>query len=171
MLLHVVRKKLDQSQATGYPTHTAIELASQFFQTVAEMLLQLCEQPAFFQCTLSFRPMQRTSQHQGLDFVQRPDHRFDRVSAELLKSGNALVTINDQITIWLIGNRNDDDGSLLSGTRQRRQQQPLPLWMAHPQVLVAAVQLVKLQLHVFFSPGPNAATESIWDCAEEGGSV
>jgi hypothetical protein len=96
--------------------------------------------------------MQRTSQDQRLDFVQRPDHRFDGVPAELLEGRNALVTINDQITIRLIGDRNDDDGSLLSATGQRGQQLPLPLGMAHPQVFMAAVQLVKLQLHAFSSP-------------------
>ena len=96
--------------------------------------------------------MQRTSQDQRLDFVQRPDHRFDGVPAELLEGRNALVTINDQITIRWIGDRNDDDGSLLSATGQRGQQLPLPLGRAHPQVFMAAVQLVKLQLHAFSSP-------------------
>ena len=134
------------------------------------MLLQLCEQPAFFQRTLSFRPMQRTSQHQGLDFVQRPDHRFDGVSAELLEGRNALVTINDQIAVLLIGDRNDDDGSLLSGTRQRRQQLPLPLWMARPQVLMTAVQLVKFQFHVL-RPHPRTLPQTRSGIASRKGEV
>lgn len=121
LLLHAVRKKLDQGQATRHPTHTAIELPGQLFQAIAEMLLQLGEQPAFFQGTLSFRPMQRAVQHQGLDFVQRPDHRFNRVPAELLESLDALVTVNDQVTIRRIGYADDHDRSLLPGSGQRRQ--------------------------------------------------
>jgi hypothetical protein len=39
------------------------------------------------------------------------------------------------------------DGRLLARFRQRRQQPPLPRRMAHPQVLPAPVELVKLQLH------------------------
>ena len=115
--------------------------------------------------------MQRTIQHQCLDFVQRPDHRFDRVSAELLERRDALVTVNDQITIRLMGNSDDDDRSLLCRSSQRRQQLSLSLGMADPQVFMATVQLVKLQFHAVSSPNPNAATGRIWDCAEEGGSV
>ena len=110
-------------------------------------MLQRREQPAFFQGTLWFRPMQRTVQHQGLDFAQRPDHRLDRVPAELLESRDALVTVNDQIAIRLIRNGDDDDGGLLSCGGQRRQQLPLPLWIPHAQMFMTAVQLVKLQLH------------------------
>jgi hypothetical protein len=70
--------------------------------------------------------MQRTVQHQSLDFVHRPDHCLDRVPTELLESRNASVTVNDQIAIRLIWNGDDDDGCLLSRGRQRRQQLPLP---------------------------------------------
>ena len=94
-------------------------------------MLQLREQPAFFQGTLWFRPMQRTVQHQGLDFAQRPDHRLDRVPAELLESRDALVTVNDQIAIRLIRMSDNDDRRLLSGSRQRRQQLSLPLRIPH----------------------------------------
>ena len=91
--------------------------------------------------------MQRTVQHQSLDFVHRPDHRLDRVPAQLLQSRDALVTVNDQIATRSIGNRDHDDRGLLSRGRQRRQQLPLPLWIPHPQMFMTAVQLVKLQLH------------------------
>jgi hypothetical protein len=131
LLLHAVRKKLDQGQATRYPTHTAIELAGQFFQAIAETLLQLGEQPTFFQGAFSFRPMQRTVQHQCLDFIQRPDHRLDRVPAELLECGDALVSVDDHIAIRLIRMSDNDDRRLLSRSRQRRQQLSLPLRIPH----------------------------------------
>jgi hypothetical protein len=96
--------------------------------------------------------MQRTVQHQSLDFVHRPDHRLNRVPSQLLESRDALVTVNDQIAIRLIRNSDDDDRCLLSRGRQRRQQLPLPLWIPRPQMFMAAVQLVKLQLHFRWSP-------------------
>ena len=94
-------------------------------------MLQLREQPALFQGTFRFRPMQRTVQHQSLDFVHRPDHRLDRVSTQLLESRDALVTVNDQIAIRLIRMSDNDDRRLLSGSRQRRQQLSLPLRIPH----------------------------------------
>ena len=96
--------------------------------------------------------MQRTVQHQSLDFVHRPDHRLNRVPTQLLESRDALVTVNDQIAIRLIRNSDDDDRCLLSRGRQRSQQLPLPLWISRPQMFMAAVQLVKLQLHFRLSP-------------------
>ena len=91
--------------------------------------------------------MQRTVQHQSLDFVHRPDHRLDRVSTQLLESRDALVTVNDQIAIRLIRMSDNDDRRLLSGSRQRRQQLSLPLRIPHSKVFMTAFQLVKLQLH------------------------
>lgn len=69
LLLHAVGKHLDQGQATRYPTHAAIELSRQFFEAIAEPLLQLRQQPAFFQGAVWLRPTQRTDQHQSLDFA------------------------------------------------------------------------------------------------------
>jgi hypothetical protein len=95
------------------------------------MLLQLGEQPAFFQGTLTFRPVERSIQHQSPHFVERPDHGLDCVSAELFESGDAFVAIDDQIAIRLIGNSDNDDRRLLSGSRQRRHQLSLPLRIPH----------------------------------------
>jgi hypothetical protein len=84
-------------------------------------LLKLGEQPAFFQRALSLRPMQRTVQHQCRDFAQRPNHRLGRISAELLESRDALVTIDDQIAIGRIGHSHDNDRTLLSRRGERGQ--------------------------------------------------
>ena len=83
------------------------------------MLLQLRQQPAFFQGTLSWRPTQRTIQHQSLGLTQRPDHRLDRVSAQLFQSGDALVTIDDQIAVGLVGYGYDHNRRLLARAGQR----------------------------------------------------
>lgn len=121
LFLHTVGKKLDQPQATRHPTQTAIEHTGQFFQPIAEALLELREQPAFFQRALSLRPTQRTIEHQCRDFAQRPNHCLDRISTELLKSRDALMTINDQIAIGLIGHSDDNDRTLLPRGGERGQ--------------------------------------------------
>ena len=147
LLLYAFRKKLNQRQTARHPTHTAIELAGQLLQAITETLLELGEQPTFFQGALSFRPMQGAVEHQCRDFTDRPDHGLDRVPAELLQGRDALVTVNDQIAIRLIGYRNDDDRSLLPRSGQRCQQLPLPLRISYPQMFVPAIELMKLQLH------------------------
>lgn len=58
--------------------------------------------------------MQRAVQHQSRDFAEWPDHRLDRVPAELFQGRDALVAVNDQIAIRLIRNDDDDDRGLLS---------------------------------------------------------
>ena len=68
-------------------------------------MLEFRQQPAFFQSAVSFRPMQRAIQHQCFRFAQGPDHGFDRVSAELFQDRDALVTVNDQIAVGLVGHR------------------------------------------------------------------
>src|SRR5919108_697451 len=113
LLLHAVGKHLDQGQTTRYPTHAAIELSSQFFEAIAESLLQLRQQPAFFQGAVGLRPTQRTDRHQSLDFAQRPEHCFNRVPAQLLESRDALVTVDHHIAIWLIRHSDDHDRGLL----------------------------------------------------------
>jgi hypothetical protein len=119
LLLHAFRKKLNQSQAARHPAHTAIELSRQFLQVITETLLQLRQQPAFFHRALSLRPTQRTIQHQSLGFAHGPDHRLDRVPAQLFQSSDALVTVDDQITVGLVVHRDDDDRRLLARAGQR----------------------------------------------------
>ena len=156
MLLHAFREQFHQCQPARYPTHAAIKTACQFIQAVVEALLEFRQQPAFFQGAVSFRPTQRAIQHQRFRFAQGPDHGFDRVSAELFQSRDALVTVNDQIAIGLLRNRDDHDRGLLSrGGGQRGQQLLLPLRIPHSQMFVAAIELVKLQLHPSSSRGDS----------------
>jgi hypothetical protein len=110
-------------------------------------LLQFRQQPAFFQRRRSFAHAQRTCQHQGLGFAQRPDQGLDRIAPQLLQRRDALVAVDHPVTIRLLRHGHHDDRRLLSRGGQRRQQAPLPLRAPHPQVLPAPVQLVKLQSH------------------------
>jgi len=147
LLLHPFRKQFHQRQAVRDPTHAAIKTARQLLQAVAEALLEFRQQPAFFQSAVSFRPTQRAIQQQRFRFAQRPDHGLDRVSAELFQSGDALVTVNDQVAVGLVSQRDHDDGGLLSAVGQRRQQLSLPWRIPHAQELITAVQLMKFQFH------------------------
>ena len=69
LLLHAFWKLLYQTQPPRYPTHAAIKATRQLVQTVAEALLQLRQQPAFFQCRRALRHPQRTIQHQRIGFA------------------------------------------------------------------------------------------------------
>ena len=100
-----------------------------------------------FQRGLLFRQAQRTVQQQSLGLAHRPDHRFHGVPAQLLERRDALVAVDDQVTVGLAFGGHHHDGRLLSHFGQRGQQPPLPLRMADSQVLPSPVELVKLQLH------------------------
>jgi hypothetical protein len=145
LLLHTFREQFYQRQPARHPTHAAIKTARQLLQAVAETLLEFCQQPAFFQSAVSFRPTQGTIQHQSFRFAQGPEHCFDRVSTEFFQSRDALITVDDQISVGLVGHRDNDDGGLLSRGGQRRQQ--LSLWFPDSQKFITAVQLMKLELH------------------------
>ena len=150
-LLEGFREKVNQRQPPRDPTCAAIKAARQLLPSIAVVLLQLRQEPTFFQRRFVCGEAQRAVQHQGLGFTQRPDHRSHRVPAQLLEGRQALVAINTQVPVRLAFDRHHHDRRLLSHFRQRGQQPPLPSGMANPQMLPALVQLVKLQSH---SPAP-----------------
>jgi hypothetical protein len=82
---------------------------------------------------------------QGFGLAHRviQHQRLDRVTPQLSERGDALMSIDHQILIGLL---DDDDRRLLPGFSQRRQQSPESRWVADPEMLQAAVQLMKLQL-------------------------
>ena len=121
LLLHALGKQLDQGQPTRYPTGAAIKPACQLLQTVPEVLLQFRQQPAFFQRRLALTPTQRTVQHQSFGLAQRPDHRLHRVPAQLFERRQALVAVNDQVTVGLAGEGHHHNRRLLARGRQRGQ--------------------------------------------------
>jgi len=64
----------------------------------------------------------------------------------LLERRDSPITVDDQITIRLLG-RDHDDRRLLTAGRQRRQQPPLSFRAAHTKVLQAPLKLVEFQPH------------------------
>jgi hypothetical protein len=146
LLLHTVGKQLHQPHPARHPTRAAIETASQLLQPIAEALLQFNQQPALFQRRFVIAATHRPVKKQCFHFAQRPDHRFDRVPAQLLQRGDPLIAVDHQVTIRLLG-RNHDDRRLLTAGRQRRQQPPLLVRPAHAKVLQAPLKLMEFQPH------------------------
>lgn len=146
MLLHARGKQLDQPHPPRHPTHAAIETAGQLLLSITEALLQLHQQPAFFQSRLLGAAAQTAIQKQGLRFAHRPDHRFDRVPAQLLQRRYPLVAVDDHVMIRLRGGHHHDR-RLLSAGRKRCQQAPIRLRPAHPKVLKTPLQLMEFQPH------------------------
>jgi hypothetical protein len=145
--LHALRKLIDQRQTPRYPTRAAIEAARQLLETIAKALLQFRQQPSFFQRRLVFRPAQRTVQDQSFGLAHRPDHGLYRVTAQLLQRRDPLIAVDDQVTFNLIGDRHHHNRGLLPRASQRRQQPPVPLRPANPQMFPAPIQLMKLKSH------------------------
>ena len=100
-----------------------------------------------FQRRFLLAQTQRPVQQQSFGFGHRPDGRLNRVAAELLQRGDALVPVDYQIAFRVVFGNDHDDGRLLAAVGQRRQQPALPVRLADPQMLPSPVQLVKFQLH------------------------
>ena len=147
LLLDGLRQKFHQRQPPRHPAHAAVKPARQFVQSIAEALLHLRQQPALLQGGLMLGKAQRTVQQQSLGLAHRPDHRFHRVPAQLLKRRNPLVAVNDQVAVVVTWGENHHNRYLLARLSQRRHQAPLPVRPADSQVFPSPVELVKLQLH------------------------
>jgi hypothetical protein len=143
-LLHLFRQCFHQRQTARHPGRATVETAPQFLDRTVEVAFHLGQQPALFErgFRLAVDP-QRASQHQSFGLAHVPHHGVDRVAAQLLKRGDALVAVNDQVPATGFGN--DDDRDLLAGLSQRSEEPPVARRVAHPEVLQAAVQLMKLE--------------------------
>jgi hypothetical protein len=95
LLLHTLGKQLDQAHPTRHPTRAAIKTPRQFLQPVVETLLQFHQKPAFLESRLVVARTHRPVQKQGLHFAQRPDHRLDRVPAQLLERRDSPIAVDD----------------------------------------------------------------------------
>ena len=169
LLLNRCRQQFDQRQPARHPTGAAVETPRQFFQRVAEALFHLRQQPALFQRAFRRTEAHGSRQQQGVSFAHRPDDGIDRVAAELLERGDALMAVDDQIAFVCLDH---DDGCLLSTLSQRGQQVALAEPVARSQRRPAAVVLVKLQLHeVQYARLPDSSfrvegevcREALWD--------
>lgn len=149
LLLDRLGKKFDQGQAARNPSYAPVKPAGQFIERVAEASPEFHQQPALLECRLALRSADRALQHQGIGLAHLPERRTHRVATQLAQRLYTLVAVDDQIPARLIRHRNNDDGHLLARGGQRSQESPLLVGTAQAQVLVAEIQLVKLQFHRF----------------------
>ena len=147
LLLDGLRQQFHQRQSPRHPAHAAIKSSCQLIQAKAETLLQLLEQPAYFQRGFLLAKAQRTIQQHGRRFAHRPHHRLHRVPPQLLQRRDPLVAVDHHVPARLTFSRHHHNGRLLAGLRQRRQQPPLPRRVTHTQMLPRPIELMKLQLH------------------------
>ena len=158
--LHRFRQGFHQRQTARHPCGAAVETPRQFFDRAAELFFHLGQQPALFErCFRLAVQAQRMRQQQCFGLADLPNERVDRVAPQLFERGDALMSIDHQIAL-LVGD--DDDWGLLAGLSQRRQQPPESRRVADPEVLQAAVQLMKLQR---LRHGFQYARAGIWSFA------
>jgi len=146
LLLHTLRKQLDQAHTPRHPARAAIKTPRQFLQPVAIALLQFNQQPALFQSRFVIARTHRPVKKQSLHFAQRPDHGIHRVTTKLLERRDPLIAVDHQISIRQFGS-NHHDRRLLTAGRQRRQQPPLPFRTAHAKMLKTPLKLMEFQPH------------------------
>ena len=110
-------------------------------------------------------------QQQGFGFAHRvQNQRLDRVAPQLFERGNALMSIDHQIALFLRNDWNDDNRRLLAGFSQRRQQAPESRRVTDPEMLQAVVQLMKLEClrHGFqYAPVADWSFASAPGCCSE----
>ncbi len=170
LLLDRFRKRFHQRQAARHPRRTAVETPRELVDGIAEFRFHLRQQPALFERRFRLAVhAQGTDQQQGFGFAHRVQNDgVDGVASQLLQRGDALVAVDHQILRGLL---DDDDGRLLSGLSQRRQQPPEPGRVADPEMRQAAVQLMKLQSlrHGLASLGFQYARHPDWSFAARAG--
>ena len=147
LFLDRFRQQFGQRQPARHPAHAAVEAAGQLRQVIAEVLFQLRQQPALFQRRLRLLPTLGAVQQQRIGLAQRPHHGLDHVVPQLLERGQALEAVDHQVAARFTLRGDHHDRGLLARFGQRRQQAPLLLGAADPQVFQSPVELVKLQLH------------------------
>lgn len=169
LLLHRFRQRFHQRQPACDPTRAAVETPCQFFDRAAVLFFQLREQPALFERAFRLAVVaQRMNQQQRFGFAHCVKNQsLDRIAPQLLERGDPLVTIDHQILFlaWDYKNRR-----LLARFSQRRQQLPESRRVADPEMLQAAVQLMKLQRlrHGFqYARVADWSFAAFWDCCSE----
>lgn len=114
LLLDRLRQDLHERQPARDPAHIAIEAPGQRVQVIAEAPFELGQEPALLERRLLLCQAQRSLQHQRFGLAHWPDHRVDRVPAQLPQSRDALEAVDDQIVVRLIGHGDHHDRRLLA---------------------------------------------------------
>lgn len=143
VLLDLGREIADQPQMSRNPAQALVHPLSQLLKAQA-FAAQCGQQPALLDRRGPRRAPLAAVQQQGLGVLELPQRRPDRVDAQKLETAKAPEAVDDPVKAFPL---HDDDGHLLALLGQRGQQATLVLRATQAQVLVAAIELVKFQLH------------------------
>jgi len=113
LLLNRLGQLAHQRQPARNPRHTPVEPSRKFLQAESRAAVQLSQQPSLFERRFSFCGPQRPVQYQRFGFVHVPNRGPHRVLTQASERPNPLVAIDDQESVRLLRQTNDDDGNLL----------------------------------------------------------
>lgn len=143
LLLHLGGQLAGQTQVARDPAHAPV-------QPLRELLLaqplaaQRQQQPALLERAQRLRAALAAVEQQRLARLQIPHRGAHRVRTQTLETAQALEAVDDHVRARL---GHHHDRHLLAPRGQRPKQPALALRAAAPQRFVAAIELVKFQIH------------------------
>ena len=143
VLLDLGREVDDYAQVPRDPAHGFVHPLSQLLQA-QPLAAQYVQQPALLQRRGFRRAALAAVQQQGVVVLEVPERRTHRVRAQALETTQAFEAIDDQVRALCL---HHDHRHLLALLSERGQQASLGLGASLAQVLVAAIKLVKFQVH------------------------
>lgn len=146
LLLHSVRQLTDQGQTPRNPARALVHTSGQLVEAQVLLVTQLGQQPRLLQSRQALGAALSAIQQQGLRLLQVQHHGTDLVLSQTAQSPQTLEAVDDQVALERL-QRNHHNGDLLAGLGQRGEQPTLLRPSAQAQPFMAAVQLVKFQIH------------------------
>ena len=145
-LLDLFGKLSYQTQPTADPAGTAIKAHGQLLHRQLETTVKLGQQPRLLKGALTRSMAHRPAEQQRVGFSTRPAQSSHRVAPQPPKGPHALVAVHHDVA--LSDTRGDNhDRQLLTRLGQGSHQPARPSRATDSQLLVAQLQLVKLQVH------------------------
>lgn len=142
-LLDLHRQLADQGQAPRDPADALVDPLGQL-RLAQPLAAQGRKQPALLDLRKALRAAQATVQQQGFAGREIPDRHPYRVRAQTFETAQPLEAVDHDMARPLGHHHNR---CLLALLTQRSQERPLAIRTLEAQILVAAVELVKLQIH------------------------
>ena len=144
VLLNRRGERAHQTQAPRHPADSPVEAPRQVLQRQAVILVQRTQQPALLKRAVGRVGVQHLPEDQRLRLGHLPHDGDHGVTVKPTQAPDALVAIHHDVRR---GRAHDHDRGLLTGVGQRRQEPALARRSAHPQPLIAQIQLMKFQFH------------------------
>src|SRR5882724_177564 len=135
-----------QRQPPTHPARRAREAAAEILQREREPDRELVQQPPLLERRGALARAHQPIQHERFGLAQIPARGADQILPEPAQCSHALVAIHQHEPVGPLA-VHDDDRHLLADLRQRPHQLAFRLGLVRPELLVAQVQLVQLDVH------------------------